>query len=365
MQTHPIHLLCLLPSADNLKGRQLLHTTYKMFMTAAGVEGKRGPDQLAKMQQLVCQSQFEAMIFMLWIGAVKNHRAALFLQLFHISFCGLPSVPSPFPHPVRRFFLLFITLLSHVYVFHDISHETRARRPNSSLHRLFLLPASWQCSACCSTVSTGACTLETGSAAAAWKSSVSSCSKHWLTLPLPLPLPLRPSRTNDWAMMVMDAGAAEAAKSLGSTAHDSACVCVYVCVKYIVTWFLSLHTDIRDTETTVQLPFVFCVCLIFCLSPGKLLFSVSFLVFLLMLILLGKGFTVTRWGSSAFLFISFFWQRVTVSHNTAPCDMPVCCQFGNSASTVSVTVWKDKPVGLSLRADACRWLFSRTRCCLR
>uniref|UniRef100_A0A8C7G0Q4 Transmembrane protein 145 n=1 Tax=Oncorhynchus kisutch TaxID=8019 RepID=A0A8C7G0Q4_ONCKI len=30
------------------------------------------------------------------------------------------------------------------------------------------------------------------------------------------------------------------------------------------------------------------------LSPGKLLFSVSFLVFLLMLILLGKGFTVTR-----------------------------------------------------------------------
>lgn len=25
---------------DNLKGRQLLHTTYKMFMTAAGVEGK-------------------------------------------------------------------------------------------------------------------------------------------------------------------------------------------------------------------------------------------------------------------------------------------------------------------------------------
>lgn len=28
------------PPADNLKGRQLLHTTYKMFMTAAGVEGK-------------------------------------------------------------------------------------------------------------------------------------------------------------------------------------------------------------------------------------------------------------------------------------------------------------------------------------
>lgn len=27
-------------SPDNLKGRQLLHTTYKMFMTAAGVEGK-------------------------------------------------------------------------------------------------------------------------------------------------------------------------------------------------------------------------------------------------------------------------------------------------------------------------------------
>lgn len=25
---------------DNLKGRQLLHTTYKMFMTAAGVEGE-------------------------------------------------------------------------------------------------------------------------------------------------------------------------------------------------------------------------------------------------------------------------------------------------------------------------------------
>lgn len=30
-------------------------------------------------------------------------------------------------------------------------------------------------------------------------------------------------------------------------------------------------------------------------SPAKLLFSISFLVFLLMLILLGKGFTVTRY----------------------------------------------------------------------
>lgn len=70
------------------------------------------------------------------------------------------------------------------------------------------------------------------------------------------------------------------------------CMCVHV--KYVVTWFLSLRTDIRDSETTVQLPFVFCFWLIFCLSPGKLLFSVSFLVFLLMLILLGKGFTVTR-----------------------------------------------------------------------
>jgi len=30
------------------------------------------------------------------------------------------------------------------------------------------------------------------------------------------------------------------------------------------------------------------------LPPAKLLFSVSFLIFLLMLILLGKGFTVTR-----------------------------------------------------------------------
>lgn len=36
-----ISFLSLLPSpSDNLKGRQLLHTTYKMFMTAAGVEGK-------------------------------------------------------------------------------------------------------------------------------------------------------------------------------------------------------------------------------------------------------------------------------------------------------------------------------------
>lgn len=31
---------CFSSSADNLKGRQLLHTTYKMFMTAAGVEGE-------------------------------------------------------------------------------------------------------------------------------------------------------------------------------------------------------------------------------------------------------------------------------------------------------------------------------------
>lgn len=57
MQTHPIHLLCLFPSADNLKGRQLLHTTYKMFMTAAGVEGKYAPyrrsERLTRMQHLM------------------------------------------------------------------------------------------------------------------------------------------------------------------------------------------------------------------------------------------------------------------------------------------------------------------------
>lgn len=29
-----------LPLLDLLKGRQLLHTTYKMFMAAAGVEGE-------------------------------------------------------------------------------------------------------------------------------------------------------------------------------------------------------------------------------------------------------------------------------------------------------------------------------------
>lgn len=49
-------------------------------------------------------------------------------------------------------------------------------------------------------------------------------------------------------------------------------------------------------------PFCLTSCLTcpLCPSPGKLLFSVSFLVFLLMLILLGKGFTVTRWGSARF-----------------------------------------------------------------
>lgn len=50
VRRHPLaesHLHHLIPffdaflSADNLKGRQLLHTTYKMFMTAAGVEGER------------------------------------------------------------------------------------------------------------------------------------------------------------------------------------------------------------------------------------------------------------------------------------------------------------------------------------
>uniref|UniRef100_A0A8K9UM90 Transmembrane protein 145 n=1 Tax=Oncorhynchus mykiss TaxID=8022 RepID=A0A8K9UM90_ONCMY len=64
-----------------------------------------------------------------------------------------------------------------------------------------------------------------------------------------------------------------------------------------------LHTTYKMFMTAAgvegdNLSFTLCGVLIFfpslSLSPGKLLFSVSFLVFLLMLILLGKGFTVTR-----------------------------------------------------------------------
>lgn len=35
-----VNSLPLPPLLDLLKGRQLLHTTYKMFMAAAGVEGE-------------------------------------------------------------------------------------------------------------------------------------------------------------------------------------------------------------------------------------------------------------------------------------------------------------------------------------
>uniref|UniRef100_A0A674D7R1 Transmembrane protein 145 n=1 Tax=Salmo trutta TaxID=8032 RepID=A0A674D7R1_SALTR len=65
-----------------------------------------------------------------------------------------------------------------------------------------------------------------------------------------------------------------------------------------------LHTTYKMFMTAAGVEVIFislCGVLIFfsssrhlSLSPGKLLFSVSFLVFLLMLILLGKGFTVTR-----------------------------------------------------------------------
>ncbi|RCU34908.1 hypothetical protein DVA76_18715, partial [Acinetobacter baumannii] len=72
--------------------------------------------------------------------------------------------------------------------------------------------------------------------------------------------------------------------------------------------------------------------------PGKLLFSVSFLVFLLMLILLGKGFTVTRWGflslMSVFLHVcvSLFMQVTCVGVFMLPLSLTVrpCCHSHNT-----------------------------------
>lgn len=119
MQTHPIHLFCLFPSADNLKGRQLLHTTYKMFMTAAGVEGKHEPywrsQHLTKMQHLMSSFQLEDMIFMLQIGTIKHHHTALFLLLLRLPFVICHLSPT-FSYPIRLFFLLIISV-SDVYVF--------------------------------------------------------------------------------------------------------------------------------------------------------------------------------------------------------------------------------------------------------
>lgn len=89
---------------------------------------------------------------------------------------------------------------------------------------------------------------------------------------------------------------------MGRIMHDFVWGCV-------VTWFYLSPLILQIRKPQPNYPF----CLLFltfylspllCPSPGKLLFSVSFLVFLLMLILLGKGFTVTRWGGC--IFCSFF-----------------------------------------------------------
>lgn len=56
---------------DNLKGRQLLHTTYKMFMTAAGVEGEKG------------RPITHAAHIMLALHSVSNLYLQIIVYLFH------------------------------------------------------------------------------------------------------------------------------------------------------------------------------------------------------------------------------------------------------------------------------------------
>lgn len=86
------------------------------------------------------------------------------------------------------------------------------------------------------------------------------------------------------------------------------CDCVCVHIMCVVTRFYLCSLILQIWKPHPNYPCVSSFCLTLSLSPGKLLFSVSFLVFLLMLILLGKGFTVTRWGGCTFL--QFFYVYV-------------------------------------------------------
>lgn len=115
--------------ADNLKGRQLLHTTYKMFMTAAGVEGEsfcpehtRTSSQ-AHWQNTHTQDDSEPLAWLqasrtliphfksrdiialisLWIGPIASSRPVLQCLVEH-AVTDEPPPCSPHPYPLLSSF---------------------------------------------------------------------------------------------------------------------------------------------------------------------------------------------------------------------------------------------------------------------
>lgn len=121
-----IYLFIFLP-VDNLKGRQLLHTTYKMFMTAAGVEGESFcPEQTRTLTEHTHSRWLSLLhgcsishlnphfkstdiiaLISLWIGPTANSRPVL-QCLVKLAVTDEP--PPRSPHPVL---FSFFTPLSH------------------------------------------------------------------------------------------------------------------------------------------------------------------------------------------------------------------------------------------------------------
>lgn len=132
--THLCHLYLLLfylfiyfLPVDNLKGRQLLHTTYKMFMTAAGVEGESFcPEQTRTLTEHTHSRWLSRLhgcsishlnphfkstdiiaLISLWIGPTANSRPVLRCLVEH----AVTDEPPPrSPHPIL---FSFFTPLSH------------------------------------------------------------------------------------------------------------------------------------------------------------------------------------------------------------------------------------------------------------
>lgn len=102
---------------------------------------------------------------------------------------------------------------------------------------------------------------------------------------------------------------------IGWIRHDFMWLCMCeMCVLWPDFYHSPLISQIRKPQPNYPLPSPLSHFLplppTLCPSPGKLLFSVSFLVFLLMLILLGKGFTVTRWALCLCVHVLFHYTAV-------------------------------------------------------
>lgn len=196
---------------------------------------------------------------MLWVGTIKIHHTALFLLLFHLSIVVCYLFP-PFSYPFRLFFFLIFSV-SDVYVL-DISLFCWFPAYKTHLRILFSMLVSSPCFFPLLAV------LSLLFHCVYWglyaRDGVGSSSLKILGEFLQQPLTDAASapEQNKWLGDDGDGcGCCRSSVISGFDGHGQHCAwfCMCVRVKYVVTWFLSLHTDIRDSETTVQLPF----CLLF------------------------------------------------------------------------------------------------------